>query len=251
MSVGQELFTTALLDPELAAPNGLTDPEGRPAGKRFSVYRNNVVVSLTAALEAAFPVIHALVGDEFFRAMAGVFLRAHPPSSPMMMFYGAEMPEFLTGFTPVQHLGYLPDVARLELALRESYHAADTAPMAAEALINLPPDQLMETRLQLSPALKVVRSAYPITAIWRAHHEPSADKPQMRADDALIMRPEFDPKVDRLPAGGAELVEALQRGAKLGDAVLAAEAEAKDFDLTRTLGLLIGGQAIIGTEEEV
>ncbi|SMX32958.1 HvfC/BufC N-terminal domain-containing protein [Actibacterium lipolyticum] len=251
MNVNQATFTTAVLDPETAAPAGLTDPEGRPAGKRFSVYRNNVVVSLTSALETAFPVIHALVGEEFFKAMAGVFLRAHPPSSPLMMFYGTEMADFLADFEPVKHLGYLPDTARLELALRESYHAADAAPMDPETLVNLPPDRLMETRLRLSPAVRLVRSAYPITSIWRAHHDPAAEKPQMRAEDALIMRPEYDPTVHRLPPGGAAFIGALMNGNKLGGAVAAAEEAAEDFDLTQTLGLLIGGQAIIGTEEEV
>ena len=82
------LFARALLDPEAEVPWGLTDPEGRPAPKRFSVYRNNVASSLTRALEAAFPTVRKLVGDEFFAAMAGVFLRAHPPQSRMLMLYG-------------------------------------------------------------------------------------------------------------------------------------------------------------------
>jgi hypothetical protein len=56
----------------------VTDPAGRPAGARFDVYRNR------EALVTGFPVVHALVGDAFFRAMAGVFLRAHPPTSPIL-----------------------------------------------------------------------------------------------------------------------------------------------------------------------
>ena len=70
-----------------------------------------------------------LVGDEFFAAMAGVFLRAHPPRSRMLMLYGDGLPAFLAEFPPVAQLGYLPDVARLEQAMRESYHAADSAPL--------------------------------------------------------------------------------------------------------------------------
>ena len=65
MTVGQESFTEALLTPEHPVPDGLIDPAGRPAGKRFDVYRNNVAVSLTGALETAFPVIRKLVGDVF------------------------------------------------------------------------------------------------------------------------------------------------------------------------------------------
>ena len=94
MTVSQTDFTAALLNADLATPAGMVDYQGRPAGKRFDVYRNNVVVSLIDAMETAFPAIHKLVGDEFFKAMAGIYVRAHPPTTPMMMFYGEAFPEF-------------------------------------------------------------------------------------------------------------------------------------------------------------
>ena len=75
MSVGQTDFQAALLDADLPVPPGLSDGQGNAAGKRFAVYRNNVAVSLTEALITAFPSIYTLVGDQFFRAMAGSFLR--------------------------------------------------------------------------------------------------------------------------------------------------------------------------------
>ena len=83
--MSQAQFAQALLDPVAEVPAGLVDPLGRPAPKRFSVYRNNVASSLTRALEAAFPTVRKLVGDEFFAAMAVVFLRSHPPTSPKRM----------------------------------------------------------------------------------------------------------------------------------------------------------------------
>ena len=50
----QSAFAAALMDPTQPAPEGLRDPFGGPAGKRFDVYRNNVAVSLTEALETGF-----------------------------------------------------------------------------------------------------------------------------------------------------------------------------------------------------
>ena len=43
----QSDFTAAILDPDAPVPPGLLDPEGRPAGKRFNVYRNNLAASLS------------------------------------------------------------------------------------------------------------------------------------------------------------------------------------------------------------
>lgn len=239
------MFTQALLDPDQMPPVGLLGPQGRPAGKRFDIYRNNVLVSLTDALEQCFPVIDRLVGNEFFRAMAREFARMHPPRTPLLGAYGAEFPYFLAGFPPVADLGYLPDVARLELAMRESYHAADANPLPAEALGRVPPQQLVLSRLKFAPSVRLLRSAWPIYAIWQANMN-AGPSPEMRAEDVLIGRPNYDPRLWHLPDGGAEFVSALASGQTIGEALDAPEA---DFDLTAVLEVLLQAGAITDLTE--
>ncbi|MEM9437199.1 MAG: DNA-binding domain-containing protein [Pseudomonadota bacterium] len=209
-------LTEAILGSERPVPAGLSDGQGRAAGKRFDVYRNNVAVSLTEALVTAFPTIHGLVGDAFFRAMAGVFLRQHPPSSPLMMFYGAQMPDFLRRFEPAASLPYLPDAARLDLALRHAYHAQDVTPLPREAL-DIPPEALMDARLGLAPATQIIRSPYPLYDIWQLQR--GGPKPGKGAQDVLVSRPAYDPVVDALPPGAPGLLEALQKGQTVEAAV--------------------------------
>lgn len=229
-----DAFAAALLDPARPAPEGLTGPGGRPAGRRFDVYRNNVAVSLAEALETGFPATRRLVGAEFFRAMAGVFLRLHPPAGPLMMLYGAALPGFLETFAPVAHLPYLPDVARLEQALRESYHEADAPPVAPAALAKVAPEALPGLRLRIAPALRLIRSAHPVHAIWHANAaredgaarsagpRPPARKIAGGAQAVLVTRPGFDPVAEPLaPAEGA-LAAALIAGRTLAAAAEAA-----------------------------
>ena len=239
--MSQTDFRAALLNPDLPVPAGLVGPQGRPAGRRFTVYRNNVTVSLTDALRQAFPVIRALVGADFFSAMAIEHLRAHPPASPLMMFYGADMPAFLTGFAPVQHLRYLPDVARLELALRYSYHAADAPPLPLEAL-QIAPDVLMAATVQFAPAVRLLRSDWPILSIWIANSRDGAPPKASVAEDVLILRRDFDPEPVLLPQGAAGFLQSLLHGRSFGEAL----AGAATFDLTATLGILLTGGAIVG-----
>jgi Putative DNA-binding domain len=238
----QSVFAAALLDPAAEPPPGVGDPEGRPAPRRFSVYRNNVASSLTRALEAAFPTVRKLVGDEFFAAMSGVFLRAHPPRSRMLMLYGDEMPGFLQGFQPVAHLGYLPDVARLDQAMRESYHSADSNPLAEAEFQQLLGEDIAALRLTLAPSLRLVRSRWPIQSIWRANAE-GGPAPAPGPEDALILRPEFDPRPQLLPEGGGAFVAGLLEGQTLGAAV---DLAGPELNLPAVLGLLISGRAITG-----
>jgi hypothetical protein len=239
MNVSQDAFRAGLLDPEVPAPKGLTNPDGAQATKRFDVYRNNVAVSLSDALEAAFPVIRKLVGDNFFRAMAGVYLRKHPPKSPLMMFYGEAMPQFLRRFAPAQSLPYLPDIAKLELAMRRAYHAGDAQSVDPQVLGALAPDALLASRLRIAPAVQVLRSEFPIHAIYLANTTPDAPAPVMQPECVLITRAGYDPQIHLIDRAGATCISALIAGTALGETLTD-----ETLDLGATLALLLGQSAV-------
>ncbi len=240
----QSAFAAALLDPAKPVPPGLVRPDGRAAGRRFDIYRNNVVASLIEALGEAFPVVKALVGDEFFDAMAGVYVRAHPPASPRIMFYGEGLAGFLEGFEPAKGLPYLPDVARLEHARRLAYHAADEAAADPSVLAGLDEAALMGARLALQAACHVVRSAHPVHAIWRFNATEDKSPVRPGAEDVLVSRPADAVLVQLLPPGGAAFLLALEAGEPLGPAAERAAAEAPEFDLGASLAGMFAGPIV-------
>lgn len=245
---GQTEFRAALLDPALAPPEGLADGHGGPAGRRFAVHRNNVAVALTEALEAGFPTVLKLIGKRNFRGLAGGYLRAHPPSSPVMMLYGDAFPDVIAATPQLAHLGYLPDVARLDLALRQAYHAADATALAQTALTSVAPGDLGTVRFTLAPALRLVTSRWPIHGIHRFNHAAGAPKPRPGPEDVLVTRPEFDPIPRLLPPGGAGFVAALARGETLETALTAGTRAADGFDPGPVLTLLLQDGCITGLE---
>ena len=240
----QAAFRAGLLDAGTPLPDGLVDGNNAPAGKRYDVYRNNVTHALIAALETAFPLVAKLIGAQNFAALAPFYVRSHPPSSPLMMFYGADFPAFIAGFEPLAEIGYLADAARLDYALRLSYHAADVAPLTAHDLAAIPEQTLATTPLTLAPSTRILRSDWPLFDIWRFNAEDAAPQPRAMAQDVLITRPEFDPTPHLLPEGAADWLDAMAQGAGFEAAAEQTLGAHPDFDLTATLTLLLGTAAV-------
>ena len=95
----------------------------------------------------------------------------------------------------------LPDVARLENAWVEAYHAEDAAAAAVGELAALNPDCLPGTRIAFHPAARLLRFATPAASIWASAQ--SSDQPaaltEGLGEDALITRPDCDVRVRVLP----------------------------------------------------
>jgi hypothetical protein len=240
----QRVLRQALLDPACPAPMGLMGKNNAPAGKRFDVYRNNIMFSLTEGLRAGFPLVYKLIGAENFERLAHIFIRAHPPTSPVMTAYGTDLPAFLGGFAPLAHVGYLADAARLDLGLRASYHAAD------EHRALLTPSDLQAPDvgalcLDLAAPARIVRSSWPLFDIWQFNVKPNAPKPRAIAQDVLISRPEFDPEPHALPPGSADWIDALRSGDALDEAHDKTLKTHPDFDLGQALMVALTAQALV------
>ena len=235
---------SALLAPERPVPPGIERPE------RFAVYRNNVVVGLVEALAAAYPATKALVGERFFNAMAEVHVRAEPPTSPVLILYGAGFPAFVEGFPPAGRLPYLADVARLERLWLVAYHGPDAAPVPLDALARLPEAALVAARLVLHPTAGLLASCHPVATLWAANtgRGEHAAVDLRRAETALVLRPHDRVEVHVLDAGETVFVAALCAGRPLQAAAEAALATAPSFQLGTTLSRIFAAGAVAGID---
>ena len=202
-------FAAALLDPSVAVA-GLKVWNGSDPACRLAIHRNNVIASLVDALADTFPVVQELVGSEFFRAMAAVFVRQAPPRSRILAKYGEEFPGFIEQFEPARGVPYLADMGRLEFARVRAYHAADDKAVESEELRLAMPgfDQIAQLR-HLSPAsLSLVQSQFAIVSLWAAHPG-QGDLTQIdpfEPQDALVLRDGLEVLVLRVPrAAPAEM----------------------------------------------
>lgn len=248
LRVGLGDFAAALFDPARPVPPGLVGPDGKLSTRRFDVYRNNVMASLTRVLRSAFPATARIVGEDFFVGMACVHVAEKPPKSPMLFDYGVDFPDFIQRFEPAAGLAYLPDIARIEWAWIEAYHAPEARSIGPADFAQIDPDDLPNLRVALHPSLHIVRSLFPAFTIWRTNI--NDDVPQsvnlaVGAEDALIVRPDAEVEVRALLPGGADFLLALRDGSSMLNATKAAIAADRRFDLSANLSELIGANLFI------
>lgn len=135
---------------------------------RLAIYRNTCLSTLVNALRLSFPAVQRLVGADFFEAGAREFIRRDPPASAYLNDYGADFPEFLSGFPPAAGLAYLGDVAQLEWAVNRALHASDVSCLELARLATLDESALSGVSFTAHPGLSLLRLGFPADAIWRA-----------------------------------------------------------------------------------
>lgn len=248
----QDGFAAALLDPEASGAHEA--PLGRLLVQPgFAVYRNTVLAGCIDALAANFPAVARLVGDEWFRAAAGIYARLNPPRRPSLIDYGAGFPEFIAGFAPAAEMPYLADVARLDRWWSEAHVARDEAPLPAAAVARLRPEQL--ARAVLVPHASARWSwfaAMPIRTIWRRQRgedvQEDAAGLDWRAEGVLIARPHGVVETTALDEPACAFLDACAAGDTLADAVQASLAVDGHADLQQLMATLLAAGAFAGLD---
>ena len=229
-------------------PPGLTSTAPDEAAQRFAVYRNNVTVSLIDALALRFPVIERLVGADFFRAMARDYAQKHRPISPVLICWGQSFPDFLATFPPLAAYPYMADVARIEVARGQAYHAADADPLPVDELVAAAADPA-SLYLRLHPSVQVLRLRQPAVSIWAANQPggPPLALAGKGPEIALVWRDaRFDVPVAAISPGDAAMIEALLSGSSLMIAAeIAAFAEPVHNPETMLVRLMQAGVIVI------
>ena len=253
----QSSFAAAVWQPGLGVPAGLRVTAGINPAQRFAIHRNNIVVALVDALAADFRVTQALVGEDFFRAMARERVRTDPPRSPIISEYGAGFADFIAACHSAAPVPYLADVARLEYLRTQAYHAADADPLDVSHFHTLlaTPERIAGTRLALHPACAWLSSRYAVHSIWAAH-QGLADISDARlgaidldkAECVLVTRPQSDVCVDPLPSGATDLLDRLRTGMPLGALHMDHRRQASTVSLETLLVLLIQHQLVVALD---
>lgn len=229
--------------------------EGKKRG--LQVYQANAEVLALRSLQASYPVVHQLVGEEAFTLLARDLWQQAPPTRGDVAQWGGGLAALIRSIPQLAEEAYLPDVARIEWALHQAATAADaSADLASLTLLTQhDPDALT---LQLAPGTAVLHSPQPAASVVTAHlyASPSFDTvgQKLRAqtpESALVWRQGLRPMVAACPQEDALFVQSLLQGGSLLAALEASSSAAdSDFDFNIWLpqaaqnGLLMGARLL-------
>jgi Uncharacterized protein conserved in bacteria len=246
----QTRFAEAVFNPGSTGFERHIRPNGLTGARRLRVYRNNVFVSLTEALRVCYPVINHLVGERFFDYTAEHYIRVYPSTSGNLHDFGREFAAFIGAFSPASHLLYLADVARLEWAYQEVFHAAEPAPLDLFELSSVPPDRYSDLRFELHPASRLVASDYPILRIWQVNQPDYVGDATVDLSEGgvnlLVIRRSLKIERETLSAGEYVLLKALAEGRIIGYASAYALDVEPALDLPACLRRHVARHTLVG-----
>ncbi len=214
----QDQLLGAVDDPEAVAATFRSTP-GWSAAARLGQYRSMIRYRLIEVLVEDFPALHAVLGGEAFWTLARAYLRAFPPVDHSLAALGAQLPRFLADTEPGRPA--LFELARLERALIDVFHAPREPGLAPEGIAALAPEQWAVRRLGFRACVRLFAFDHRLEP-WLSAARSGGPLPPLEAGRSymLVYRPGLTVKRCDLARAQYTLLEALAAGFPLGAALM-------------------------------
>jgi hypothetical protein len=200
----QQLLYEAVFHQDETSKNNLQKyiqtPQHLDYEEGLNIYHGSVFGQLLGVLSAIYPICYQLVGEDFFEAMASIFISKYPYQSPDLNSYGGQFAEFMTSFSPLENLPYLADVARLEWYYHLVFQGKNNPSLNFDALNQVSPEKWGNLIFSLPSNSFFLESAYPIHRIWQIHQVESDSEELINLDEGgikiFLWRDDYDIRMD-------------------------------------------------------
>lgn len=201
----------------------LPSPTLEPA-KRVGIYHGMYLLRMRDALATDYPGLEHFLGSEGFAELVRDYVQVYPSRSYSLNRLGDRLPEFLMNRGERARRGFLVDLARLELAVTESFDAPEAAPLAEAQVASLGAEDWEHVVLEPVPSLRLVALRYNANDYLQSLKEEDHGHPRPRLRGAFVAVYRRDYAVYRhaLARPAYELLSDVAGGAPLGAAIKAA-----------------------------
>ncbi len=216
----QQSFWKRALERDGAADDALVVDDRPVSGVRgLRVYSDAFTASIERALAVNFPALARVLDPADFAALCSSYLRAHPPRGHDFRELGVELVGFVRGFAFARDYGIdasvFADLVALEQAQLEVQDELDeAAPLAAEALAALAPEQWDTAVFTFVRALRVVRASHDVLPVVEAVAKSETPaRPKAAPTAYLVFRGDGHLHTERVSEREANLLERMVGGA--------------------------------------
>jgi hypothetical protein len=136
--------------------------------ERVDIYANMYFYRLLEVLQEDFPATLAILGADRFHNLVTGYLIEYPPEHFSIMHAGRHLADFLRDHPLREEFPFIADLARMERALIEVFHGADAAPLDAEQMRAIAPENWPSIRLGLHSAIEILQLGWKVPEVVRA-----------------------------------------------------------------------------------
>jgi hypothetical protein len=199
----------------------LLNPQGGVSGEeRMSVYAKGYKARIREGLGEVYETIQSLLEPEIFSQLSNDYAVRYPSHSYNLNLVGEHLPELLATHPLKERFPFLPDLARLEWLIYQSFHAFDGKPLEPSDIASIPMEDWESARIVFQPSVALLASPWPILDIRQLRHEKTlreaAENIRPEPQKILISRKEVQVRCELLEENQFRLLEGLLAGKTLG-----------------------------------
>lgn len=205
---------------ELIRPSATLAP-----AERVAIYSDMYLLRIVDALAEDYRAVRAVLGAERFRAVAQRYVTRFPSRSYTLDHTGNDLPEYLAAAAWLDDAPLLADVARLERAVNQAFHAAPSEVLTPSLVAQVPVERWPELRFRMGAAVHVLALAHPANDVVSAVAQGGPVPPVERAPSwVAVWRKDFVVWRQSLSEPAYTVLSALAQGETMAVAVAAAQA---------------------------
>ncbi len=140
---------------------------GLDAESRLEIYYDMYRLRMLDVLFADYPKLVGIMGEEQFTRAFLHYLINYPSTHYSVRPFGEKLSHFLTQFEPFCFTKYYAEMAKFEWALSLTYDAGDAEHLSFDKLTSLPPEDWVDLKFKLQPAVNLLTFEYNIVETWQ------------------------------------------------------------------------------------
>jgi len=208
-----------VIDGEAPVADAIDASAEIPATTRLQIYSDAYRLRLIEALQANYPLLAQLIGDQAFARLTQLYLAGQPSRHYSIRWFGHRLADFLCEHPDYRKQPWLPELATWEWAIATAFDAADTPALTAADLTSIAPDAWANLRFVFRPSVQRIALTTNVVTIAKAAADNlSLPRPSTQErTEWLIWRQDLTVQYRSLDANEAAVIDAALAGATFSE----------------------------------